>query len=350
MITRVLYPKEKDEYNKVVKHPLQTWEWGDFQITQGHKVYRLGIFDNDKMVGGYSVSFHKIPKFNYSVGTILRGPAITQEMIDNITNLAIDEKAIFVKFEPDVYQKTFDAEQNPTTLIADVDFPNLYVSPKVAFYPFSYVIDLTKSEDDLLAAMHSKTRYNIKTANRHEVKIEEATNHQGFETYLKLLFDTTKRQGFYLHSESYHRQLWKTLLPTGIPHIMLATYQGQVLSATMLFVLKDKLFYPYGASLDTHREVMAPTLLMWECIKFGKSLKLKTFDMWGSLGPDAKETDQGFGFHKFKQGYGGQLVQFVGTYDLVVNQNLYKVYNLVDKYRWQLLRLKAKLSFLDRLL
>ena len=312
MITRVLYNKEKDEYNKVVKHPLQTWEWGDFQITQGHKVYRLGIFDNDKMIGGYSVSFHKIPKFNYSVGTILRGPA--------------------------------------TTLVADVDFPNLHVSPKVAFYPFSYVIDLTKSEDDLLAAMHSKTRYNIKTANRHEVKIEEATNHQGFDTYLKLLFDTTKRQGFYLHSESYHRQLWKTLLPTGIPHIMLASYQGQVLSATMLFVLKDKLFYPYGASLDTHREVMAPTLLMWECIKFGKSQKLKSFDMWGSLGPDAKETDQGFGFHKFKQGYGGQLVQFVGTYDLVINQNLYKVYNLVDKYRWQALRLKAKLSFLDRLL
>ena len=174
MITRVLYNKEKDEYNKVVKHPLQTWEWGDFQITQGHKVYRLGIFDNDKMIGGYSVSFHKIPKFNYSVGTILRGPAITQEMIDNITNLAIDEKAIFVKFEPDVYQKTFDTEQNPTTLVADVDFPNLHVSPKVAFYPFSYVIDLSKSEDDLLAAMHSKTRYNIKTANRHEVKIEEA--------------------------------------------------------------------------------------------------------------------------------------------------------------------------------
>lgn len=346
MITRILYDEEKAEYAKLIKHPVQTWEWGDFQITQGHKVYRLGVFENEKMVGAYSVSFHKIPKLNYSIGTILRGPEITRDMLDNITNLAIDEKAIFVKFEPDVYQKTYDANNNPAALTDDINFPNLLVSPKVAFYPFSYVVDLTKSEEELLAQMHSKTRYNIKIANRHDVQIKEATNDKGFEIYLKLLFDTTKRQGFYLHSENYHRQLWKTLKPTGIPHIMLAEYQGQVLSAFMLFTLKDKLFYPYGASLDIHREVMAPTLLMWECIKFGRSHDLKYFDMWGSLGPDAKETDNGYGFHRFKQGYGGQLVQFVGTYDLVVNQNLYKFYNLVDKYRWQFLRFKAKLPFI----
>jgi len=124
---------------------------------------------------------------------------------------------------------------------------------------------------------------------------------------------------------------------------MTASYQNQPLASFMLFIEKDRLFYPYGASLDTNREVMAPTLLMWEVIKLGKSLKLKSFDMWGCLGPDAKEIDNGYGFHRFKQGYGGDLVQFVGTYDLLINLQLYKLYNLIDKYRWQLLRLKARL-------
>ncbi|PJE66506.1 peptidoglycan bridge formation protein FemAB, partial [Candidatus Shapirobacteria bacterium CG10_big_fil_rev_8_21_14_0_10_36_6] len=101
----------------------------------------------------------------------------------------------------------------------------------------------------------------------------------------------------------------------------------------MVFKLKDRFFYPYGASLDLHREVMAPTLLMWEAILYGKSLGKRSFDMWGSLGPDANASQQGFGFHRFKQGYGGNLVQFVGTYDLVINSNLYKLYKLVDKYR-----------------
>ncbi|MFZ2153598.1 MAG: peptidoglycan bridge formation glycyltransferase FemA/FemB family protein [Microgenomates group bacterium] len=341
MITRILYDEEKLAYNKLVKHPIQTWEWGDFQKKEGHRVYRLGVFENDKLISAYSVSFHGIPHTKYSIGTILRGPAIDIEMINNIRKIALDENAIFVKFEPDVYQKTFDLNNQPTTVNELPHFNDLHVSPKVAFYPYSYVIDLSQTEDELLAAMHSKTRYNIKIANRHGVKVEEVNTAAGFAKYLELLFDTTKRQGFYLHSHNYHRTQWEILQKTKIPHIMLASYQGKVLSAFMLFTLGKKLFYPYGASLDIHREVMAPTLLMWECIKFGKQMGLKTFDMWGSLGPDARESDQGYGFHRFKQSYGGQLVQFIGTYDLVISPKLYQLYNLVDKYRWKLLRLRA---------
>lgn len=343
MITRILYYEEKKEYNQHILHPIQTWDWGDFQISQGHKIYHLGVFDQEKMVSAYSVSFHKIPRTKYSIGTILRGPNIDQDMLDNITKIASNENAIFVKFEPDVYQRTYTPDLTPTTLIQNYSFSNLVVSPKSAFYPYSYVVDLAQTEEQLLASLSSKTRYNIKIANRHGVKVEEMTNDQGFEIYLKLLFETTRRQGFYLHSEQYHRDLWRILKNTGKVHIMLASYQGQVLSAFMLFVQKDKLFYPYGSSSGVHKEVMAQNLLMWETVMFGKNHQLKSFDMWGSLGPDAKETDNGYGFHRFKQGYGGQLVQFVGTYDLVINPQLYQLYNLMDKIRWKLLRLKAKI-------
>jgi lipid II:glycine glycyltransferase (peptidoglycan interpeptide bridge formation enzyme) len=343
MITRILYDEEKKDYNRVIKHPIQTWEWGDFQIGEGHKIYRLGVFENNKLISGYSVSFHQIPHTNYSIGTCLRGPVITDDMIKNVTKIAKDEKAIFVKFEPDVYHQTFDANNNPTTVNALPDFSGLVISPKVAFYPYSYVVDLTKTEDELLASMHPKTRYNIKVANRYGVQVVEQSDDTGFNIYLDLLFETTKRQGFYLHSRNYHQNLWKILKPTGMAHVFLSQYQGQTLSAFMIFTLKNKLFYPYGASKFEHKEVMAQNLLMWEVIKYGQSLGLKTFDMWGSLGPNANESEPGYGFHRFKQGYGGQLLQFVGTYDLVVNPPLYKIYNLVDKYRWKLLRLKASL-------
>ena len=124
-------------------------------------------------------------------------------------------------------------------------------------------------------------------------------------------------------------------------HDVNAMYQAKQMD--MLFKKDDRLFYPYGASLDKKREVMAPNLLMWEAIKYGQSLGLKSFDTWGCLGPNAKEGEQGFGFHKFKQGYGGTLVQFVGTYDLIINPTLYKIYNAIDKYRWIFLRAKAAL-------
>lgn len=344
MITRILYNEEKEAYSKVVTHPVQTWEWGDFQMSQGHKVYRLGIFEEQKMISGYTVSFHKIPHSGFSVGTLLRGPKIDRDMVENIRKIAKNENAIFVKIEPDDIEKIYD---NKCQLIKNkriiLNYPGLVTSPKVAFYPHTFIIDLTKTEEELLNDMSPKTRYNIKIANRHGVAISHSTSDKYFETYLKLLFDTTKRQGFYLHSENYHRHQWSILKDTGLAEVFLATYHGQTLAAYMVFKLKDRLFYPYGASLDVHREVMAPTLLMWEVIKYGQSLKLKNFDMWGCLGPDANASQIGFGFHRFKQGYGGNLVQFVGTYDLIINSRYYKIYNLIDKYRWKLLRLKASI-------
>lgn len=342
MITRILYNEEKEQYDKVVRHPIQTWAWGDFQIGEGHKVYRLGVFDQQKMVSGYTVSFHTLPKLNYSIGTLLRGPKIDDDMIKNVKKIAQDENAVFVKFEPDVIQKTYN--QN---LILDkeipinVSFPSLAVSPKVAFYPHSFILDLTKTETELLANMSPKTRYNIKIANRYNVTVSRETHDKGFEIYLSLLMATTKRQGFYLHTESYHRHLWDKLKDTGICDIFIASHDGEVLAAFMLFKKDDRLFYPYGASVDKKREVMAPNLLMWEAIKYGQSLGLKSFDTWGCLGLEAKEGQQGYGFHKFKQGYGGSLVQFMGTYDLIINPSLYKIYNTVDKYRWIFLRAKA---------
>lgn len=344
MITRILYDEEKEAYNRVIKHPVQTWEWGDFQETQGHKVYRLGIFDQQKLVDGYLLSFHKIPKTNFSIGTILRGPPIDKDMIENVKKLATKENAIFVKFEPNDIEKIYD---NRYQLIKNkasiVNYPQLFSSPKVTFYPHTFLLDLRQNEDELLSAMSPKTRYNIRLANRHGVQITHSTDDSDFEVYLKLLFETTKRQGFYLHSQDYHRTLWSILKPMGMAEIFLAKFQGQVLAAFMIFKWGNSLYYPYGASIDTHREVMAPNLLMWEAIKYGRSLGLKQFDMWGCLGPDANASQIGFGFHRFKQGYGGNLVQYVGSFDYVINGKLYKLYNLVDQLRWKLLRLKAKI-------
>jgi lipid II:glycine glycyltransferase (peptidoglycan interpeptide bridge formation enzyme) len=346
MITRLLYATEKDQYDALVSHPIQTWVWGDFQKDCGHQLFRLGVFKRSKMISAYSVAFHRIPHTPYSVGTVLRGPKITKSMLAAVGKLARQQQAIFVKFEPDVIHKKISADASSTIINHLPSFPSLQVSPKSAFYPHSYIIDLSKSEEDLLSSMHPKTRYNIKIANRYGVKVNQSNSSDSFDQYLNLIFDTTVRQGFYLHDRHYHRRQWQILSKTNIPHLISASYNKQTLSSFMLFSYQKRLFYPYGGSLDTNRQVMAPTLLMWEAIKFGKKLGCRSFDMWGSLGPDAKQGDPAFGFHRFKQGFGGQLVQFVGSYDLVINPALYRLYHLIDKCRWQALRLKASLPFL----
>ena len=344
MVCRVLYGEEKKEYDRVVDHPVQTWMWGDFQASQGHRVYRIGKFEKEKLVSGFTISFHLIPRTGWSVGTVLRSKNIDETTIEQVKKIALEQKALFVKFEPETIRKIYLPGGNTEEVGGEPGIPGLLVSPKSAFYPHTFLVDLTKSESEMLEAMHPKTRYNIKIANRYGVRVEEKTNDEGFEIYLKLLFETTKRQGFYLHSQDYHRQLWQRLKATDMPHILIAYYQDKAVAAFMLLGWKKRWYYPYGASVDESRQVMAPNLLMWEAMKLGKKLGYEDFDMWGCLGPGAKEGEVGFGFHRFKQGYGGKLVEYIGSYDLVVDHRWYSIYNLADKYRWRFLRAKANFS------
>ena len=120
----------------------------------------------------------------------------------------------------------------------------------------------------------------------------------------------------------------------------LAKYKNQTLAAWILFVYKDTLYYPYGASSNLHRETMASNLMMWEAIKYGKSLGLKKFDMWGALSQNPDKNDPWYGFHRFKEGYGPKHIEFAGSFDLVINPILYKLYKITDKVRWVLLRLR----------
>ena len=179
--------------------------------------------------------------------------------------------------------------------------------------------------------MHPKTRYNIKVAQKHGVKVEERTDDEAFELYLKLYFETTKRQGYHGHNENYHRKVWETLRNADMARFLIATYNEEPLTAWMLLNFQDTLYYPYGGSSKSHPEVMANNLVAWEAIKLGKNLGLKKFDMWGALGPDADPKDPWYGFHKFKQGYGGKLVEYIGTYDLVLNWPIYWMFTAIDK-------------------
>ena len=205
-------------------------------------------------------------------------------------------------------------------------------SPKPLFTKYNFVLDITKSEEELLKNMHSKTRYNIKVAQKHGVKIIESTDDKDFETYLKLYFETTKRQEYHGHNKEYHHKIWKTLKDAGMAKLLIAYFKGEPLTAWMLLNFKDTLYYPYGGSSKVHPEVMANNLIAWEAIKLGKKLKLKKFDMWGALGPNANSKDPWYGFHKFKMGYGGNLVEYIGTYDYVLDWPLYIFFTIIDKF------------------
>lgn len=348
MIVKSLNTQDQKNFNNVINHPLQSMEWKSFRENSGISVIQKGFFDKDKLVDGLTLTLHKIPHTPWKIGYFPKGKIPDIKMLEALKEIGKEENCIFIQLEPNVIN-TDNSKQK---------IKKLYLKP--SFHPlftkYTFLLDLTKSEEELLKNMHSKTRYNIKVAQKHKVEIIEDNSDESFKEYLKLTEETTKRQGFFAHTPNYHKKMWETL-KTGnsnkldknqlTAHLFLAKYTPEnkkdksvTLAAWILFVFKDTLYYPYGSSSNLYRNVMASNLMMWEAIKFGKKLGLKQFDMWGALSPNPNPKDPWHGFHKFKEGYGAILTEFIGSYDLVINPILYQFYKVGDKLRWLLLKIR----------
>jgi lipid II:glycine glycyltransferase (peptidoglycan interpeptide bridge formation enzyme) len=342
MLLRPLREEEKDIYNSVVHHPLQTWEWGNFRQQTGIKVERVGFFQNGKLDHALQVFFHPIPGLgSMTAGYFPKGQMPDDDQLSALKQLGKKYNAVFVKMEPDVGHKVDTPSGLPQ--VASFLQKNGAVPGRPLFTKYTFQLNLTPTEDELFANLSSKTRYNVNLAFKKGVQIFENSTPEGMETYLKILAETTKRQGFYAHSPEYFHKMWETLGTSGKLRIFEAVHEGQVLVSWIMFMFDGVLYYPYGASRDLSREVMASNLMMWEMIKFGKQSGCRMFDMWGSLGPNPDSKDAWFGFHRFKKGYGGDLIEFLGTYDLVTNPPIYMFYKIAENWRWKYLRLKAKL-------
>lgn len=344
MIYRKPRIDEQALYESLAKHPLQSFSWGKFREVTGIEVERLIGFEEGKPKRQMQVTFHEIPKLPFKVGYYPRGEKPGGVELAALRDLGRLQKAIFIKLEPDVSTPPWDV--NEVDNLEKYLLNNGCQKGRPLFTPYSFWIDLKQTEEQMLAAMKPKTRYNIRVAQKHGVQVIEDSTDKGFMEYLSLLKLTTKRQGFFAHTLSYQQNMWKMMGKTGIAKIMKAIYQDKVLAVWILFLYKDKLYYPYGASSRENREVMASNLLMWEVIRKGKEWGASSFDMWGALGPKPDQKDPWIGFHNFKAGYGGIQTKFVGSFDLIIDYPLYQVYRVFDRWRWRFLRLKSKIPLL----
>lgn len=302
--------------DKISTHPLQSSAWKEFRSTWGNRILetKYGI-----------LTIHSLPMTSYKIGMFIKGPEVTEAMLKDLKEIAIKERLVFIKLEPN--------EQKNDKKIKLLKKHGA-VPGKTLFTPSTFHIDLTPSEEDLMKSFSGKTRYNIKVALKHGVSVVEDDSDKAFERYLDLTRETVARQGFYAHTERYHRLMWETLKKAGVAHLLTARYKGKIITTWILFTWKGFLYYPYGASTEEHKKVMANNLMMWEAIRFGKKNKLTTFDLWGR--------EEGKGFTRFKEGYSPKVVEFLGTWDLVINRPLYYLYKIAELIRWPSLKLAAK--------
>lgn len=308
-------------------HVVQSPEWGKFKSEMGTPAIRAGEIQYTK---------HKIPFSSYFYAYC---PKVDPTKIDfsSIENSLKENGCIAINFDvPDVIVDTPEAESATKIFTTE---KRCKKSPRSTFARSNILLDLTLSEEKLLENMHKKHRYNIGYAQRSGVVVYEAKAPEDFEIFYNLLSQTAQRQKYYIHSKTYYQRIWEILGEQNMCKILIAKHNETPLVAWMLFVYENVLYYPFGGSSEEKKNLQGSNLIAWEAIRLGKSLGCKVFDMWGAADDPEDEKDDWYGFTHFKLKFGGKYVKYIDSYDFVLNDSVYTLFNTANDLRWRLLNL-----------
>lgn len=283
---------------------LQSKAWVDFQKSLGRKVWQIDSINVIK----HNLPFGK----NYLYSPRCGGNFLSKDFLKKVREIAKKENAIFFKIEPSFAK----ASENKLALEKFGFRRGDNIQPQKTL-----ILDITKSEEELLKQMHSKTRYNIRLAKKKNIEIKKDKNK--FENFWKLLQQTTKRDGFRPHPKEYYRKMLKV---PGV-ELFVATYKKKIVAVNIVVFYKKTAIYLHGASDYKYRNLMAPHLLQWEQIREVKKQGCAEYDFWGI---NEKKWP---GVTRFKKGFGGKEVIYLGAYDLVFQPIWYKIYKLARKFR-----------------
>ncbi|MEN8172498.1 MAG: peptidoglycan bridge formation glycyltransferase FemA/FemB family protein, partial [Chloroflexota bacterium] len=201
-------------------------------------------------------------------------------------------------------------------------------------------VDLTAPEDEILARMKQKTRYNIRLAGRKGVVVRI-----GDESDLPMLYkiyaETSTRDGFAIRDEDYYRTVWTEFMGAGMAEPLIAEVEGQPVAAVVIFNFAGRAYYMHGMSRPLHRNKMPTYLLQWEAMRRAKSTGCTVYDLWGA--PELfDESDSMWGVFRFKRGLGGTVMRTAGAYDYPLRPLIYKLYSRVLPRILDLMRLRGK--------
>ncbi|MEW6084523.1 MAG: peptidoglycan bridge formation glycyltransferase FemA/FemB family protein [Chloroflexota bacterium] len=295
-------------------HLLQTGEWGELKSAFGWKPARI-VSENT----GVQILFRTLP-LGFTIGYIPKAnfPSPLWSEIDSVCK---HHRAIFLKFEPDSWNH----------LKPDAWNLKLETSPHNIQPPRTIVVDLKDSEEEILARMKQKTRYNIRLAEKKGVIVRAWDD---IESFHKMMLVTGGRDGFGVHSLEYYRRAYDLFHLKGMCELLVAEFEGNPLAALFVARNGNRAYYLYGASTDEERNRMPTYLLQWEAMKWAKARGCEEYDLWGVPDEDEATLEANFetrhdglwGVYRFKRGFGGELKRAAQAMDRVYNPLLYKAY------------------------
>ena len=371
----------KNIWNSIISklpnpHFLQTYEWGQVKAKYGWQPIYLVWDDQGNMKAEIDVNRLSSFAFPPSAAALIlkrqilrngfaarlsilyspKGPLLdwTNEplrtrVLNDLQSYAKKQGAIFLKMDPDVVLGTGvpASEDDVVDANGQLVMNELkrrgweYASDQIQFKN-TVVIDLNSTEEEMLARMKQKTRYNIRLAEKKSVNLRVGTKGD-FPMLYKMYAETSVRDGFVIRDDGYYQTVWNLFMNSSEPTCepLIAEVDGEPVAAIFVFYFAGRAYYVYGMSRNAHREKMPTYLLQWEAMKRENAKGCTVYDLWGA--PEVfDESDSMWGVYRFKEGLGGQVVRTLGAWDFAPSPLWYKLYSDVMPRVLDVMRSRGK--------
>ncbi len=311
----------------------QSLEWGKVKTAWTKEVV-LAEDEDGKIIGSICVLIRKVPIFGNMMYSS-RGPVcdihdkkVLEQLTECVKELAKKYKAFVFRMEPDIKKDDNEFRKIVEEIGYKVkddakDFKD-EIQPR-----FVFRLDIKdKTEDEILAGFHQKTRYNIRLATKKGVVVKEGSR-EDLKDFHKIMVETGSRDGFIIRPLEYFEKMYDELAPKHMK-LLMAYYEDKPISGIIPIMYGNKTWYLYGASSNSHRNLMPNYLLQWEMIKQAIANKHDMYDFRGVSGV-VDESHPQYGLYRFKKGFGAEFTEFIGEVYLPFKPLVYKMYKFAEK-------------------
>jgi lipid II:glycine glycyltransferase (peptidoglycan interpeptide bridge formation enzyme) len=301
---------------------LQSFEWGEFEQSLGKSIWRIRIKEGERIFAQALILKETFPLKKKTCFYIPFGPVLGSELAldeqQNIIGIILDqfkiiaqkEESVFLRIEPDrelIFPKN--------SLIA---ISNKRVQPQKTL-----ILDVLQSEQEIFESFSSKTRYNIRLAEKKGVRIKFEDKYRN--EFYQLIKGTSKRDNFTPFKEEHYRKLFNVSSDDLKVKMCLAEYENKIIASYILILFNKTATGLHGANDWQYRALKSANFLQWERIKLVKNLGYEKFDFWGV------DDNKWKGITDFKRGFGGKEIIYPQSKDIIFQKGWYKLYNVARR-------------------
>lgn len=346
-------------------HFLQTYEWGQVKAQGGWQPWyaiwtdstfhiSTELLDTPRPKAAALILKRRIPIRGLGAQLCIlycpKGPnldwtdaALRRRVLDDLQGLARKQGAIFLKLDPDVAlgrgvpgTEADITEPGGEAVRAELAARGWRISDEQIQFRNTVLLDVSAAEDELLARMKQKTRYNLRLAGKKGVSVRTG-GEADWPLLYRMYAETSVRDGFIIRDENYYQLVWHTFNQSAINNHqstipfaqpLIAEVDGEPVAAVFLFAFAGRAYYVYGMSREAHREKMPAYVLQWEAMQWARTQGCSVYDLWGAPN-EFNETDSMWGVFRFKEGLGGQVLRTLGAWDFAPNPFWYALYTQV---------------------